>query len=116
MAIYRCAKCGKFVERDSNKGWIRSYCSMMGEITRLMRQGDTERVAYSIKRGLKDAIADTKKNWPRIRDLPVDEQDPFIVFLDGQTRPMIDGVPGTEQDAYYPSDYERWKSGLPIID
>jgi hypothetical protein len=57
-----------------------------------------------------------KSDWPRIRNLPTEEQKPFLEWLYGQTRPVIENVPANEQDAYYPEDYERWKTGLPIID
>ena len=53
---------------------------------------------------------------PRLRDLPTVEQKPFDEWLVGQTRPMIEGVPMEEQDAYYEWDYKRWKEGRPIID
>jgi len=55
-------------------------------------------------------------DFPRIRDLPQEEQGDFDRWLDGQTRPLIDGIPLEEQDFYYPWDYDRWKKGLPIID
>ena len=56
------------------------------------------------------------KPFPRIRDLPKNEQPYFEHWLWGQTRPLIEGLPDEEQDAYYPWDYERWKEGLPVID
>jgi phage FluMu protein Com len=34
---YRCAKCKRLYNRDNDKAWIKSYCSKMGIITRLMR-------------------------------------------------------------------------------
>jgi hypothetical protein len=48
-------------------------------------------------------------SWPRIRDLPESERQPFSEFLWGQTLPLIDGVPMAEQDGYYPWDYDNWK-------
>ena len=48
--------------------------------------------------------------FPRIKDLPPDEQEPFGEYLYGQTRPLIIGLPMAEQDGYYLSDYLRWKS------
>ncbi len=54
--------------------------------------------------------------WPRIKDLPKEEREPFQKWLNGQTRPWLDGVPSKKQDGYYQWDYERWKEGLPIID
>ena len=46
--------------------------------------------------------------YPRVRDLPRDEQDAFKGWLRDQTRPLIDGEPMEEQDAYYEEDYDRW--------
>ena len=48
-------------------------------------------------------------SWPRIRDLPEVERDPFDKFLRGQTIPLLEGVPMSEQDGYYPWDYDNWK-------
>ena len=54
--------------------------------------------------------------WPRIRDLPEHEREPFLVWLEGQTRPLIGDLPMEEQDGYYRWDYDRWKQGRPVID
>lgn len=54
--------------------------------------------------------------WPRLRDLPKDEQAPFFRWLGGQTRPWLDGVPVDEQDGYYQHDYKNWKVGGPVLD
>lgn len=35
--IYRCAHCGKVVERDSDKAWVRSYCEDTGRTVHLQR-------------------------------------------------------------------------------
>jgi hypothetical protein len=50
--------------------------------------------------------------YPKISDLPIDEQKPFRCWLAGQTIPVSkDG-----ESCYYPWDYERWKKGQPILD
>lgn len=54
--------------------------------------------------------------WPRIKDLPVEQQEPFNKWLYGQTCPWIEGLPISEQDAYYPWDYERFIAGRPCND
>jgi len=54
-------------------------------------------------------MSDNSENFPRLRDLPVDEQQPFGKWLFGQTCPVLEGLPDSEQDAYYPDDYDRWK-------
>lgn len=43
---YRCALCHRLYDRDSNKAWIKSYCSAMGIMTRLMK--------YTLLRGVKE--------------------------------------------------------------
>ncbi|MEK9811254.1 MAG: hypothetical protein VW362_12450 [Candidatus Nanopelagicales bacterium] len=58
----------------------------------------------------------TTPKWPRLRDLPEGERQPFKVHLQGQTCPLLDGVPMAEQDAFYPWDYEDWKQGSPVSD
>lgn len=37
MNKYRCNHCGKVVERDSSKRWIKSYCETTGKDARLRR-------------------------------------------------------------------------------
>jgi hypothetical protein len=54
--------------------------------------------------------------YPRIRDLPVSEREPFAAWLIGQTVPMITDTTDGEQDAYYPWDYDNWKRKGPILD
>ena len=53
--------------------------------------------------------------YPRIRDVPAHEREAFMSWLNGQTRPYIDGQPWSEQDAYFEGDYERWKQGKAVI-
>lgn len=52
-----------------------------------------------------------KQEWPRASRLPEQERPGFERWLNGQTRPWIDGVADDQQDGYFPWDYERWKSG-----
>lgn len=54
--------------------------------------------------------------WPRIRDLPEEERVPFAQWLVGQTVPYLENEPQSEQDAYYPWDYEAWKTHGIIFD
>lgn len=51
------------------------------------------------------------ETYPRIRDLPPEEQEPFRAFLCGQTRPLIDfpQTPWKDQDYYFSGDYENFK-------
>jgi hypothetical protein len=50
--------------------------------------------------------------FPRIKDLPEHEQEPFSKWLEGQTVPVRpDGEP-----SFYQWDYETWKAGLPPSD
>ena len=67
--------------------------------------------------GLSSLIQTVLNNaWPRVRDLPEEQQEPFTQWLAGQTRPMIPDVPMSQQDGYFPWDYERWIKRLPVID
>lgn len=52
----------------------------------------------------------------RIRDLPASEQAAFTRRLDGQTRPLVTGLPMKDQDYFYVGDYYEWKAGLPVGD
>jgi hypothetical protein len=55
-------------------------------------------------------------SFPRIRDLPEAEREPFRKWLAGQTVPLMDGIPDGEQDCYYSWDYKRWKERRAITD
>ena len=58
-----------------------------------------------------------RAGYPRIRDLPEVERNPFDNWLQGQTCPVEDcSLPMEDWDWYYPCDYTRWKKGLLIID
>ena len=49
--------------------------------------------------------------WPRIRNLPPDEREPFGLWLiqEPKIRPYIEGESFEDQDAYYTGDYRDWK-------
>jgi hypothetical protein len=36
VRAYKCKHCGKVVDRESNKQWIKSYCDEIGKDVRLM--------------------------------------------------------------------------------
>jgi hypothetical protein len=56
-------------------------------------------------------------SYPRVRDLPEKEQEPFNKWLYGQTCPVEDDtLPREEWDWYYPWDYTTWKAGNPPLD
>ena len=38
MAKYHCKHCGKTVERDSDKQWVKSYCDATGKTVHLVSQ------------------------------------------------------------------------------
>jgi len=35
--LYLCKLCGKYLERDSEKKWIKSFCETTGKNTRIYR-------------------------------------------------------------------------------
>lgn len=37
MNKYTCRHCGKTMERDSKKQWVKSYCEMKGKTVHLVR-------------------------------------------------------------------------------
>ena len=49
--------------------------------------------------------------WPRIRNLPPEEREPFALWLlqAPKIRPYIEGESFEDQDAYYTVDYQEWK-------
>jgi hypothetical protein len=56
-----------------------------------------------------------KPPWPRMRDLPEAERASFTEWLYGSAAPWIDGLPQSEQDAFYPWDYSAWRRNVKII-
>jgi ribosomal protein L37AE/L43A len=36
ITVYKCKHCGKVVERESDKQWIKSYCETKGKTVRLV--------------------------------------------------------------------------------
>jgi len=54
-------------------------------------------------------VKEKQPAFPRIRNLPKVERAPFKKWLTGQTCPWLEGVPDSEQDAYYPWDFFEWK-------
>ena len=61
---------------------------------------------------LDKVIEFVRNDWPRIKDLPIEEQEPFREWLQGQTCPVIEDVPFEESDGYYDHNYKRWKAGI----
>lgn len=56
------------------------------------------------------------RRWPRLRDLPEEEQKPFLAWLRGQTCPHLEDALPEDQDGYFPWDYYRWKENSQIWD
>ena len=52
-------------------------------------------------------IAPPSDEWPRVRDLPEAEREPFSKWLRGQTAPHLSEE--VLQDGYYQWDYDQWK-------
>ena len=48
--------------------------------------------------------------WPRVRNLPPEEQYPFALWLQANAlqRPIIEDEPDRDQDGYYTGDYRDW--------
>ena len=36
--MYRCSRCKQVYERDSDKAWIKSYCTKMDMVARLIKE------------------------------------------------------------------------------
>ena len=43
LVKYHCKHCGKTMERESNKAWIKSFCELNGKNVRLVRLAAKER-------------------------------------------------------------------------
>jgi len=67
--------------------------------------------AESVRRvsGVESGVMHEQPEYPRMRDLPIEEQGPFARWMKDQTRPVVEGIHMNEQDFFYPWDYERWK-------
>jgi len=53
---------------------------------------------------------DPSDRWPRVRDLPEAEREPFTVWLAGQNRPKLANQPEDQQDGFYGWQYQSWLS------
>lgn len=42
LGLYRCKHCGKTVELDSVKAWVKSYCDSFRRVVHLMRVDSTK--------------------------------------------------------------------------
>ncbi len=52
----------------------------------------------------------------RLRDLPETERAAFGKWIYHQTRPVLAGVPRSEQDGFFLHDYAAWKRESPAFD
>ena len=48
--------------------------------------------------------------FPRIRELPKEEQEPFREAMQNKEMPWLRGIPENEQDGFWLYDYARWKN------
>lgn len=39
---YRCKRCGKTVQRESNKQWVESYCDIKDRVVHLVKVQESE--------------------------------------------------------------------------
>ncbi len=62
-------------------------------------------------------MTEKKFNWPRVRDLPSQEQQPFLDFLaKGQlSTPHLDDISIEEQDGYYHVDLDNFRKLPPTM-
>ena len=71
--MYRCSRCKQLYERDSDKAWIKSYCTKMDMVARLIKEkpmqlNQTEQEAIVIEQ-LEWALAFERKQKVEDQDL-----------------------------------------------
>lgn len=59
---------------------------------------------------LTNAEKEIMKDCIRIRNIPKEEQERFLKFMKGQTRPLFTSLPMEDNDFVYKCDYENFKA------
>ena len=66
---YRCSKCRQVYERDSDKAWIKSYCSNTGLEARLIKEKRVELNQFE-----QEAIVVEQLEWLLKYELEIDKE------------------------------------------
>lgn len=73
---YRCSKCKQVYERDSDKAWIKSYCSNTGTEARLIKEKRME-----LNQTEQEAIVIEQLEWSLAFELKqkIEDQDKELI-------------------------------------
>ncbi len=69
--IYRCSKCKQLYERDSDKAWIKSYCTKTAQHARLIK----EKRQMELDQFEQEAIVVQQLEWLLEYELKQDSED-----------------------------------------
>ena len=74
---YRCSKCRQVYERDSDKAWIKSYCTKMDMVARLIKEKPMQ-----LSQMDQEAIVLEQLEWLLTYELKHDQDQHLIASLE----------------------------------
>jgi hypothetical protein len=74
---YRCSKCRQVYERDSDKAWIKSYCTKMDMVARLIKEKPMQ-----LNQMEQEAVVLEQLEWLLSYELKHDQDQHLIASLE----------------------------------
>lgn len=90
---YRCSKCKQVYERDSDKTWIKSYCSNTGLEARLIKEKRVE-----LNQMEQEAIVVEQLEWLLEYELEIDKEYQDSELINSLLRVLKEFKPPNKED------------------
>ena len=87
--IYRCSKCKQLYERDSDKAWIKSYCTKTAQHARLIK----EKRQMELDQFEQEAIVVQQLEWLLEYELKGQSEDQDWELINALTRVLKEFKP-----------------------
>lgn len=78
---YRCSRCKRVYERDSDKAWIKSYCTKMDMVARLIKEKPMQLNQFE-----QEAVVREQLEWLLEYELKHDVKDQDLELLNSLVR------------------------------
>lgn len=79
--MYRCSRCKQVYERDSDKAWIKSYCTKMDMVARLIKEKPMQLNQFE-----QEAVVREQLEWLLEYELKHDVKDQDLELLNSLVR------------------------------